>query len=227
MDILFFALLSFYIFYKLSKHLGQVDENEKRDMEEKIARIKASEKAIMDKIKEQEVVIGASSTINSKEKESEDKILATLPDTLKQSLNDIFSRCNITLSFFLFGAKSAFEMIIKAFASGDLSTLKMLLADKIYQGFENAVNARNASGNALVTNLIAIEKSEIIGASLVDNFANIVVKFTSKQINYITDQSGAVVEGNKGEIAEITDIWTFKKDVTSPNPNWIVSATGS
>ena len=49
----------------------------------------------------------------------------------------------------------------------------------------------------------------------------------SKQINYIADKEQKIIEGTKEEIAEITDIWTFKKDVKSPNPNWLVSATSS
>jgi len=62
---------------------------------------------------------------------------------------------------------------------------------------------------------------------LIENQASIVVKIISKQINYIADKEQKIIEGTKEEIAEITDIWTFKKDVKSPNPNWLVSATSS
>lgn len=224
MDIIFFAALAFYIFFKLSKHLGKIDEEEKREIEEKLMHIKAANQQIVEKIKQQEVVVGASST---EAQNSEDKIISSLAEPTKQNLLDILLRCNITLGFFLSGAKYAFELVIKSFASGDLASLKMLLADKIYQGFEAAVNQRKAQENTLTTNLISIEKSEIISAIMIDNIASIVVKFTSKQINYISDKSGAVTFGRKDEISEVTDIWTFKKDVTSPNPNWLVSATGS
>lgn len=225
MDIIFFAVLAIVIFYKLSKHLGRIDEEEKKHIEEKIAQVRAAQEQIIEKIKQQEVVVGSSST--TEQKELEDKSLENLPQAQKQSLQEVLSRCNINLSFFLSGAKSAFEIVIKSFASGDLASLKMLLSEKIYQGFEAAVNQRLAQEKLLTTNLIAIEKTEIISAMLMENTASIVVKFTSKQINYISDKNGAVLEGNKNEIAEVVDVWTFKKDVTSPNPNWIISATGA
>jgi predicted lipid-binding transport protein (Tim44 family) len=50
---------------------------------------------------------------------------------------------------------------------------------------------------------------------------------TSKQINYVSDKEQKIIEGKKDEISEINDIWTFKKDIKSPNPNWLVSATSS
>ena len=53
------------------------------------------------------------------------------------------------------------------------------------------------------------------------------VKIISKQINYISDKEQKIIEGKKDEISEIIDVWTFKKDVKSPNPNWLVSATSS
>jgi len=227
MDIILLAALTAFIFYKLSKHLGRVDEDEKRTMEERTAKIRAFEAEVMNKIKQQEVLVGASSTASQKDKEAEEKILNNLDSATKQSLQEIFVRCNITLSFFLSGAKSAFEIIIKSFAAGDLATLKTLLSDKIYQGFEAAINARKAQEVTLTTNLISLEKTEILSAMLLDNIATITVKIASKQINYISDKNGMVIEGRKDGIAEINDIWTFRKDVTSPNPNWVVSATGS
>ncbi len=224
MDILFFAALAFYIFFRLSKHLGKIDEEEKREIEEKLMHIKSVNQQIVEKIKQKEVTVGASST---EAQNSEDKIISSLDETTNKNLLGILSGCNITVGFFLSGAKYAFELVIKSFANGDLASLKMLLADKIYQGFETAVNQRKAQENILTTNLISIEKSEIISAIMLENIASIAVKFTSKQINYISDKSGAVTSGRKDEISEVTDIWTFKKDVTSPNPNWLVSATGS
>jgi predicted lipid-binding transport protein (Tim44 family) len=60
-----------------------------------------------------------------------------------------------------------------------------------------------------------------------ENNASIVIKFVSKQINYICDKEEKIIEGKKDEINEITDIWTFKKDLTSPNPNWIINSTSA
>ena len=116
-------------------------------------------------------------------------------------------------------------MILKAFATNDLQTLKFLLSEKIYQGFAAAISQRQAQEKILTTNLISIEKTEIISALINDNYASIAVKFISQQINYISDKNGQIIEGRKDEIVQLTDSWTFRKDITSPNPNWVVHST--
>ena len=228
MDILFLAAIAFYIFFKLSKQLGKIDEEEKNKIQEKLAQrrseILVAQQEIVEKINKEKLV-GSASTIE--QKKSEDKIFTNLDEATKQNLQAILQRCNLSVEFFISGAKSAFEMIIKSFAGADLATLKLLLSDKIYQGFEAAINNRKTQEQILTTNVIAIEKVEIISAMMLENIASITVKFVSKQINYISNKDGAIVEGRKDEIAEITDIWTFKRDVTSPNPNWTVAATSN
>ena len=220
MEILIFAIIAIGIFYKLNKQLGKIDEEEKRNIEDKVSLMRRMQDEIIKKSPVQDAqaqkLIGQSSTVQG---------LENVDQATKQNLQAIFSTCNINYEFFINGAKSAFEMVLKSFSDGDVSTLKMLLADKIFQGFQKAIDQRNVEQNKLITNLISIEKSEIISAMTLENNASIVIKFVSKQINYICDKDEKIIEGKKDEISEITDIWTFKKDLTSPNPNWIINST--
>jgi predicted lipid-binding transport protein (Tim44 family) len=220
MEILIFAIIAIGIFYKLHKQLGKIDEEEKKTIESKVSLMKKMQDEFVKKapIKDSQAqkLIGQSSTVQE---------LENVDQATKQNLQAIFSTCNINYEFFINGAKSAFEMVLKSFSGGDVSTLKMLLADKIFQGFQKAIDQRNVEQNKLITNLISIEKSEIISAMTLENNASIVIKFVSKQINYICDKEEKIIEGKKDEINEITDIWTFKKDLTSPNPNWIINST--
>jgi predicted lipid-binding transport protein (Tim44 family) len=224
MDIIFFAAIAFFIFYKLNKQLGKVDEEKKKNIELKVvsAREKILEAQQVTKQQQQQpsIAIEADNQVS-------EKILNSLDASTKESFSNILNRTNISAEFFVNGVKSAFEMIFKAFASADLETLKFLLSDKIFKGFESAIIQRKSAEKILVTNLISIEKSEIISALIFENNASVVMKIVSKQINYIIDSKGQTVEGRKDEINEITDIWTFKKDINSANPNWVVSATGS
>ena len=166
----------------------------------------------------QQKLIGQSSTIQG---------LENLDEATKQNLEAIFASCNISYEFFINGAKMAFEMIINAFSKDDSETLKNLLSEKIFQGFSLAIEERKTNEKKLTTNLISIDKVEILSAMLIENQASIVVKIISKQINYISDKEQVIIEGKKDEISEITDLWTFKKDIKSSNPNWFVSATSS
>lgn len=225
MDIIFFAAIAFFIFYKLNKQLGKIDEEEKKNIELKV--VSAREKILeAQQVIKQQQQQQSSLTIETDNQASE-KILNSLDAATKESFSNILSRTNISAEFFVNGVKSSFEMILKAFASSDLETLKFLLSDKIFKGFESAIIQRKSAEKTLITNLISIEKTEIISALIFENNASVAMKIVSKQINYIIDSKGEIVEGRKDEINEITDIWTFKKDINSANPNWAVSTTGS
>lgn len=225
MDIIFFAALAFYIFFKLSKHLGRIDEEEKQQIEARLEQMKIIQQQILNQAKQQEKIVGTSST--EVKNQNDDNAFLNLDETSKQNLITILQQSNITAEFFLQGAKSAFEIIIKSFASGDLQSLKLLLSDKIFSGFELAINKRKAEEKILTTNLISIAKAEIISALILENIASVVIKFVSKQINYLSGKDGKILDGKKDEIVEVADIWTFKRDLTSSNPNWMVSTTNS
>ena len=225
MDILIFAIIAIVIFYKLNKQLGKIDEEEKRSIEDKVSLMRRMQDELLKKNSpnnqpqsSQQKLIGQSSTIQG---------LENLDEATKQNLDAIFASCNISYEFFINGAKSAFEMVLKAFCDGDISTLKMLLSEKNFLAFQKALNQRNVDQQKLTTNLIAIEKAEIISAITLENNASIVVKFVTKQINYICDKDDKVLDGKKDAINQITDIWTFKKDLTIANPNWIINATST
>jgi len=224
MDILFFAALAFYIFVKLNKNFGKIDENEKKQIQEKIAQRRQEIIEIQKQAAESQPVMKVVNPIDVAAQRDE-KITANLDEKTKEVLENILQKTKMTADFFLNGAKSSFEMILKAFSEGDLNTLKFLLSQKIYEGFENVINQRNSLEQSLTTNLIAIEKAEIISANLSENIASIALKITSKQINYIADKSGNILEGKKDEIAQITDVWTFTKDIIISDPKWVLSVT--
>ena len=235
MDLIILAIITAYIFFRLSKNLGKIDEEEKREIHKKLLERKKQIEEILERAQKSvnpassptksEKIIGSKSTIDS---QSTDNLeIQNLDSANRQNLNNIFVACNIDYNFFINGTKIAFDMIINSFAKDDLETLKMLLSDKIYQGFELAINQRKNLNHQLNTNLISIDKAQIISAMLVDNQASIVVKILSKQINYITDSEGNIIQGKKDEIHEISDVWTFKKDINDPNPNWLVFSTSS
>ncbi len=226
MDLVILAIITAYIFFRLSKNLGKIDEEEKNEIHKKLLERKKQIEDILNRAQQnspsrnqEEKIIGASSTMQ--------KEFADLNQATQDNLTKIFEVCNINYEFFINGAKMAFEMIINAFSKDDSETLKNLLSEKIFQGFNSAIEDRKTKEQKLTTNLISIDKVEILSGMLIENQASIVVKIISKQINYISDKEQKITEGTKDEIAEITDIWTFKKDVKSPNPNWLVSATSS
>jgi predicted lipid-binding transport protein (Tim44 family) len=128
---------------------------------------------------------------------------------------------------FVQGARGAYEMIVMAFAQGDKRMLKDLLSKDVFEGFEGAINDREGRKEKSETQFVSIDKAEIIDSLLRVRNAQVTVKFLSKLVSVTRDAAGAVVDGNPDKVMDVTDIWTFARDVSSPDPNWRLIATES
>ena len=128
---------------------------------------------------------------------------------------------------FLVGARTAFEMIIQAFAEGDTVLLESLLNNEVYNDFLQAIRSREAENQTLENTLVRIVNGEMIEAYMADSVANVTVKIISEQVNVTRDAEGEVVDGDADHISEVTNIWTFARDTKSNDPNWQLVATRS
>jgi predicted lipid-binding transport protein (Tim44 family) len=128
---------------------------------------------------------------------------------------------------FLAGAKIAYETIVVAFAKGDRNTLATLLAADVLDNFTRAINERLSRGETMETNIVSIDETKIAEARLAGGAAQITVRFVAKLISYTKDKAGTVVEGSADKIADHLDLWTFAREISSPNPNWRLVATES
>jgi predicted lipid-binding transport protein (Tim44 family) len=127
---------------------------------------------------------------------------------------------------FLDGAEGAFRMIVTAFAQGDRETLRALLSDDTYAGFEGAITAREQAGESQRTELRSMHEMVIEGAELRGTVADVTVRFISDQVNMTTGRDGEIVAGSDA-ITEVIDIWTFQRDVGTDDPAWRLTATRS
>lgn len=127
---------------------------------------------------------------------------------------------------FLAGAEKAFRMIVTAFAAGDRATLRSLLSDDTYHAFDLAIGAREAEGHVQVSDVKGIEAAAIETAELKGSTATITVRIVSDQISLTRDQAGLPVAGVES-VTEITDIWSFERDLTSRDPTWRLVAARS
>lgn len=128
---------------------------------------------------------------------------------------------------FLTGARSAYEMIVQAFAGGDRRALKDLLSKDVYDSFDAAIRAREQAGQTTETRFVSIDKSEFVSAEQRDRIANLTIRFVSQMITVTRDKSGTVVDGSSDKVTDVTDIWTFARDTSSRDPNWKLVRTES
>ena len=126
---------------------------------------------------------------------------------------------------FLEGARMAYEMIVTGFADGDKATLANLLAPEVYESFAAVIDERAERGETVQASFVGIEQARIAGAGMQDDEAHVTVDFVSQMISATVDKTGAVVDGDPQEVAEVTDRWTFARSVVSDDPNWNLVAT--
>ena len=126
---------------------------------------------------------------------------------------------------FLAGARAAYELIVSAFAEGNRKTLKSLLSREVYEGFANAISERENRGEQIDQSFVGIKSADIVEAELKGGMAQLTIKFVSELISATRDKAGEVIAGDPKRIKEVTDIWTFAREVASRDPNWKLIAT--
>ncbi len=127
---------------------------------------------------------------------------------------------------FMTGAKQAYEMIVMAFAEGNQRLLRDLLSEDVFEGFASAIRDREAAGQQVDQSFVGINSSKMIEAELKnDRTANVTVKFVSQLISATRDRNGEVLSGDPQRVQEVTDVWTFARDLTTADPNWKLIGT--
>jgi predicted lipid-binding transport protein (Tim44 family) len=120
-------------------------------------------------------------------------------------------------------------MIVSAFAEGNRRILKDLLSKDVYDGFTAAIAEREARNETIDQQFVGIKKADIVEAELKSGVAYLTVRFVSELISATRDKSGEVISGDAQKIKDVTDIWTYSRDVSTPkarsNPNWKLVAT--
>jgi len=132
---------------------------------------------------------------------------------------------NFDHKHFLTGARAAYEMIVNAFAEGDRRTLRNLLSREVYDGFDTAIGEREKRGEKVESRFVAVDSADITAAELRGRTAQLTVRFVSQLISATRDKSGNVIDGNPDKVTDVTDIWTFARDLSSRDPNWKLIAT--
>jgi len=133
---------------------------------------------------------------------------------------------NFDPATFLAGAEKAFEMVVAAFAAGDRAGFRNLVGDEVFQSFDLAISAREQAGHTQVSEIKSIEGATIENAALRGSVAQVIVRFVSDQISMTKDHTGQPVAGTDA-VTEITDLWTFERDLSSRDPTWRLTAVNS
>ncbi len=107
---------------------------------------------------------------------------------------------------FLGGARGAYEMIVQAYADGNTEALRPLLSESVFRDFQAAIQQRGAPEPVPLVRIIAADLTDV---RMDGPIALVTVRFASEQVGG----------------GEISDVWTFRRDVRNQDPNWQLSQT--
>ena len=126
---------------------------------------------------------------------------------------------------FLEGAKSAYRLILEAFWRGDVDTLKPHVDAHVYETFAAAVDQRKKDGLTLDNRLVTIEQAVISEANVERSVALVTVRFEADIAAVTRNAEGQVVAGSMSDAVQTRDLWTFRRDLASRDPNWLLIET--
>jgi predicted lipid-binding transport protein (Tim44 family) len=233
------------VIFKLRSVLGQrnTDDEERIDRNNRAQREAEREQAAREKVvtlpqrraPDQQVATNAGDAataadvaIATAEAETKLKSFANGDGAVEQGLLTIFQADPaFDAGHFLDGSKQAYEMLVMAFAEGNRKVLKDLLSREVFDGFSAAIADRESRSEQIDQSFVGINKANIVEAEMKGGTAQITVKFVSQLISATRDKAGLVTSGDPQKIKEVTDVWTFARDIQARSPNWRLIATQS
>jgi predicted lipid-binding transport protein (Tim44 family) len=126
---------------------------------------------------------------------------------------------------FLDGAKAAYKLLLEAFWKGDLEAVRPHMDPHVYETFEGAIEQRKKDGLKLDNRLVAIEQALISAASLERSLALVTVRFEADIAAVTRNAEGEVVAGSLSDAVQTRDLWTFRRDLSTRDPNWLLIET--
>ena len=119
---------------------------------------------------------------------------------------------------FLAGARSAYEMIVKAFAAGDRALLRKLLGSGVMASFDTAIAQREAEGRTETVEFLHspradLEKAEVTAADV----GRLTVRFLAEFRSRTKGPEGEGVDDRR-----TAELWTFERNLKSRDPNWML-----
>jgi len=132
---------------------------------------------------------------------------------------------NFDVGRFVEGSQAAYAMILEAFWKGDKEELKSLCDDDVYESFVEVIDEREKRGEILENQLVRIDKARISEAEYRRPVARITVQFDADIASVVKDKKGNLIGGSLSDASETHDVWTFSRDLSSADPNWLLDET--
>ena len=126
---------------------------------------------------------------------------------------------------FLEGAKSAYRLILEAFWKGEIDSVRDHVDGHVHDTFDAAIKQRSADGLKLDNRLVTIDQAVIAAAEVERGEALVTVRFDADIAAVTRNAEGEVVAGSLSDAVQTRDRWTFRRQLGTKDPNWLLVET--
>ncbi|MEI9885589.1 MAG: Tim44/TimA family putative adaptor protein [Rhizomicrobium sp.] len=126
---------------------------------------------------------------------------------------------------FTAGARQAYEMIVTAFARGDRAALRPLLGGEVFAAFDAVIAGREQRKERVDFTFVGFKDVKIVHAALKGRAAEITLAIGAQFISATIASDSKLLEGDAKSVRDVTDVWTFSRDIRARDPNWLLVAT--
>ena len=214
LEIVLFAVIAAVILFRLYTVLGRRTGHEQPPQE----RLRLSGNAPADATPVKDNVVQLPSRA--------EQIAERPADPVARGLFDIkLADKGFETDHFAAGARAAYELIVTAFARGDRAALRPLLGGEVFAAFDAVISGREQRKEHVDFTFVGFKDVKIVHAALKDRAAEITVAVGSQFISATLGGDGQLIEGDGKSVRDVTDVWTFTRDIRARDPNWLLVAT--
>lgn len=214
LEILLFAVVAGVILFRLYTVLGRRTGHEQPPPE----RFRLSGNAPADATQPKDNVVQLPSRA--------EQIAERPADPVARGLFDIkLADKGFETEHFIAGARSAYELIVTGFARGDRLQLRPLLGGEVFAAFDAVISGREQRKEHVDFTFVGFKDVKIVHAALKGRVAEITIAIGAQFISATLGGDGQLIEGDSKSVRDVTDVWTFTRDIRARDPNWLLVAT--
>jgi predicted lipid-binding transport protein (Tim44 family) len=212
LEILIFAMIAGYLFFRLWSVLGQTSGDEPRILK------RVTPLSDGDNVQDNVITLPQHAFHEAGEN--------LLSEKASQGLRTLRDRQpDFNLTHFLKGAQAAFRMIVTAFAKGDRQALKKLLSESVYKNFAKALDQREKDNYLQESHIDKIEITQIEDITVKGQEVVITLRFISEQMIATINEEGHIIDNPARLSIPMIDVWSFSRYLDSKDHNWSLIAT--
>lgn len=218
MDLLFFAIIAFFIGYKYYTILGKTDENNEDIQNQQ----KELRKRLNQELKVLDITANNDIELTEDLANKQPIYTTTRPDVISVIENLNSRNKEFSEDFFIKGATSSFEIIINAFNLHLIDEIEQLTSQDILQKFKENIESQQQQKINVKSTILRLNV-EIESAKIENESATMVVKFNSEQIILTYDEEQKIISGKANKATKISDRWIFYKKLDANKSGWIIT----